>query len=71
MPDVNEFDEYEVSEADVDKVLHYIRLKDPKATPEDAIAYLEQYAKLIHEAGHVLSDEDLRKLYDQFRSGEI
>lgn len=71
MPDVNEFKEYHASEADIDKVLHYLRLKDPNATAEDAISYLKQYAQLIHEAGHVLTDEDLRKLYEKFRSGDV
>lgn len=67
MSNENEFEEYQISEADIDKVLHYLRIDDPNATPEDAIAYLEHYAELIHDAGHVLSDEDLRKLYVQFK----
>lgn len=71
MQDINEFEEYQVNEADIDKVLQYLRLKNPDATPEDAISYLKQYAQLIHEAGHVLKDEDLRKLYDNFRNGDI
>lgn len=71
MSDINEFEEYELSEADIDKVLNYLRIKNPNATPEDAIAYLERYAELIHGTGHVLSDEDLRKMYEKFRSGDV
>jgi hypothetical protein len=71
MPDINEFEEYQLSEADIDKVLSHLRAKDPAATPEDAIAYLERYAKLIHDAGHVMSDDDLRKMYESFRDGEV
>jgi len=71
MSDISEFKEYHANEADIEKVLHFLRLKDPAATPEDAIAYLKNYAQLIHDAGHVLRDEDLRELYDKFRKGEI
>ena len=71
MADMNEFEEYEISESDIDKVLDYLRLKNPQAAPEDAIAYLEQYAKLIHQAGHTLDDKALRELYEKFSSGDL
>lgn len=71
MADMNEFEEYEISESDIDKVLDYLRLNNPQATPEDAIVYLEQYAKLIHQAGHILDDKALRELYEKFSSGDL
>ena len=37
-----DYQEYEISEADIDKTIAYLKTIDPEhATPEDAIAYLE------------------------------
>ncbi|HLZ14964.1 MAG TPA: hypothetical protein VKQ34_03140 [Candidatus Saccharimonadales bacterium] len=61
--------EYEMSEADIDKTIAYLKTIDPEhATPEDAIAYLGYYQAKFHALGHVLSDEELKQLYDEFAS---
>jgi hypothetical protein len=61
--------EYEMSEADIDKTIAYLKTIDPEhATPEDAIAYLEYYQAKFHALGHVLTDEELQQLYDEFAS---
>ena len=60
---------YEMSEADIDKTIAYLKTIDPEhATPEDAIAYLEYYQTMFHKLGHVLSEDEMRKLYDEFSS---
>ncbi len=67
MKDFTQFDEYELNEADIDKVLNYLKIVDPdNATPENAIDFLEYYQSLFHEAGHITRDEDLEKLYNEF-----
>jgi ABC-type nitrate/sulfonate/bicarbonate transport system substrate-binding protein len=72
MIDTNNFEDYQISEADIDKVIAYLKIIDPEnATPENAIAFLERYAKRFHEMGHVLSDDELKDLYDQFRNNEV
>ncbi len=64
-----DYQEYEISEADIDKTIVYLKTIDPEhATPEDAIAYLEYYQAKFHALGHVLSDEELKQLYDEFAS---
>jgi cell fate (sporulation/competence/biofilm development) regulator YlbF (YheA/YmcA/DUF963 family) len=63
------YQEYEMSEADIDKTIAYLKTIDPEhATPEDAIAYLEYYQAKFHALGHVLTDEELQQLYEEFAS---
>lgn len=58
---------YEMTEADIDKVIAYLKTVDPDhATPEDAIAFLEYYQTVFHELGHVLTDEEMQKIYNEF-----
>jgi hypothetical protein len=64
-----DYQKYEMSEADIDKTIVYLKTVDPEhATPEDAIAYLEYYQVKFHALGHVLTDEELQQLYDEFAS---
>lgn len=64
-----DYQEYEISEADIDKTIAYLKTVDPEhATPEDAIAYLEYYQARFHALGHVLSDEEMLELYNKFAS---
>lgn len=72
MTDVKNLEQYQISEADIDKVIAYLKTIDPeKATPENAISFLEDYAKSFHELGHVLSDDELKELYDKFKNNEL
>ncbi len=72
MTDFTKFDEYELNEEDIDKVLNYLKLVDPEnATPENAIDFLEYYQSLFHEAGHISKDEDLEKLYKAFSQKKL
>lgn len=67
---MSDFKPYEMSEADIDKTIAYLKTLDPDhATPEDAIAYLEYYQTVIHELGHQLSDDELQQLYEEFSAG--
>ena len=67
MKDFTKFDAYELNEADIDTVIAYLKIVDPEnATPENAIDFLEYYQSLFHEAGHISSDADLEKLYNEF-----
>lgn len=72
MTDANNFEEYQISESDIDKVIAYLKTIDPEnATPENAIAFLGYYAKRFHEMGHVLSDDQLKHLYDEFTNNKF
>ena len=62
-----DYEPYEINEADIDKVIAYLKTIDPDhSTPEDAIAFLEYYQTVFHELGHVLTEEEMQKLYDEF-----
>lgn len=64
-----DYKEYEMSEADINKTIAYLKTVDPEhAAPEDAVAYLNYYLAKFHALGHVLSDEELQLLYDEFAS---
>lgn len=64
MPD---FKEYEASQEDIDKVVAYLKTIDPKhATTQDAIDFLMQYQEKFHQLGTVLTDDEMRRLYDEF-----
>lgn len=64
---MSDFKPYEMTEADIDKTIAYLKTIDPEhATPDDAIAYLEYYQTVIHELGHQLSDNELKQLYEEF-----
>lgn len=68
----NNYEEYQINEADIDKVINYLKSIDPdNATPKNAITFLEHYAILFHEMGHALSDNQLKDLYDKFTNNEL
>jgi hypothetical protein len=72
MTDVNNFEEYQINEADIDKIIAYLKTVDPdNATPENAIAFLEHYTKRFHEMGHVLPDDQLKDLYGKFKNNKL
>lgn len=72
MTDLNKFEEYQINEADIDKIIAYLKTIDPiMATPENAIAFLKRYAERFHEMGHVLSDDELRDFYDKFKNDKL
>lgn len=69
---MTDFTEYEMSEQDIDKVIVYLKTIDPdNATPENAIAYLEKYQAKFHALGHVLTDDEMRKLYEEVKNGNL
>lgn len=72
MTDIKDIEQYQISEADIDNVIAYLKTVDPeKATPENAFAFLEDYAKSFHELGHVLKDNEFKELYDKFKDNEL
>jgi len=72
MTDTDEFKEYELTDEDVEKVVNYLKVVDPEnATPENAIAFLEHYAARFHTLGHMLSDADLREMYERFKNNDF
>lgn len=72
MADVDEFEQYEISDEDIDKVIAYLKTIDPEqATPENAIAFLEYYAAKFHMLGHMLTDDQLHELYEKFKNNDL
>jgi hypothetical protein len=72
MADTEEFKQYELTDEDIEKVINYLKIVDPEnATPENAISFLEQYAVKFHLLGHMLSDADLRELYEKFKNNDL
>ena len=66
-----DFEPYEMSEEDIDKTIVYLKtLGYENPSPEDAIAYLEKYQAKFHALGHVLSEEEMKQLYDEFANGK-
>ena len=64
---MTDFKEYEASQEDIDKVVAYLKTIDPEhATPQDAIDFLTQYQEKFHQLGTVLTDDEMRQLYDEF-----
>lgn len=51
--DMNKPTKYEINEKDIDTVLSILKRTDPEnATPEAAIAYLEDMQAELHRIGH-------------------
>ena len=72
MTDIKDLEQYQISEADIDKVIAYLKTVDPeKATPENAIAFIEDYVKRFHEIGHILKDDEFKELYEKFKNNEL
>lgn len=64
---MTDFKEYEASQDDIDKVVAYLKTVDPeRATPQDAIAFLVKYQEKFHKLGTVLTDNEMKQLYDEF-----
>jgi hypothetical protein len=60
-------EDYEISGQDIDSVLKYLKLNDPEnATPEKAIAMLEDLQAGIHMLAHS-NPELLEKLYKEVK----
>jgi hypothetical protein len=63
-------DDYELTEADIDKVINLLKIIDPEnATPEQAIDFLEYHRSLIHQLAH-RDDIDLEDLYKKFKKSK-
>ncbi len=55
--------QYEINEKDIDAVISYLKTVDPEnATPETAIAFLEQLQASVHLMSHE-NPELLDKIY--------
>ena len=69
MTDFTKLEDYELNEKDIDSMLNYLQIFDPKhATPENAIAFLEYLRVGLHQKAHNSTDTELRKLYEDFSS---
>jgi hypothetical protein len=67
MTDFSKYDEYEPTQEDIDKVVHMLSYTDPeRATQENAKKFIAFHQAYFHEAGHVLTDEEMLKLYKTF-----
>jgi hypothetical protein len=64
---MTDFKEYEASQEDIDKVVAYLKTVDPEhATTQDAIDFLVLYQEKFHQLGTVLTDSEMKQLYDEF-----
>ncbi len=58
---------YKINEKDIDSVLNFLKIKDPKhATPEMAIALLEYFQATFHTMRHENLDQ-LTEIYEEFK----
>lgn len=66
---MTDYETYEASQEDIDKVVAYLETIDPKyATLQHAIEFLKKYQTIFHNLSGVLTDEEMQKLYDEFSS---
>lgn len=64
---MTDFEEYKASQEDIDKVVAHLKTTDSEhATPQDAIAFLMKYQEKFHQLGTVLTDAEMKQLYDEF-----
>jgi len=67
MANVKDFEEYEMTDEDIDKVVRYLKTIDPdNATPENAIAFIEHFRIKLHMIMHELTDKQMLELYEEF-----
>lgn len=60
--------DYELNEKDIDSALRYLKATDPEnATPEKAIAMLEELMAGVHMLSHT-NPELLEKLYQDLKN---
>ena len=60
--------DYEPNEEDIDSVIRYLKIHDPEnATPEKAIAMLEDLQMFFHKISHD-NPELLEKLYKELKN---
>ena len=58
---------YQINEKDIDSVLKFLKITDPKnATPETAISLLEYFQATFHTMRHENLDE-LTEIYEEFK----
>ena len=59
--------DYEINEKDIDSVINYLKINDPEnATPEKAIAFLEEMQSGLHMLEHT-NPELLDRIYDNIK----
>lgn len=64
---MHDMSNYEINEKDIDSVINYLRINDPEnATPEKAIAFLEELQSGLHMLEHTNPDL-LDKIYDDIK----
>lgn len=62
-------DKYELNEKDIESVIRFLKIHDPaNATPEKAIAMLEDLQAFVHTMSHE-NPELLEKLYAELKDG--
>lgn len=62
-------DKYELNEKDIDSAIRFLKIHDPEnATPEKAIAMLEDLQTFVHTMSHE-NPELLVKLYAELKGG--
>ncbi len=58
---------YEINEKDIDAVLRFLKVTDPEnATPEMAIALLEELHTGVHELAHT-DPEKLKEIFNELK----
>lgn len=67
MKDFRKFDEYKITEAEIEKALHILSVADPEnATRENAIGFLEHMWSRVHSLTHVKTTDELIKIYHEY-----
>lgn len=71
MNEQDDYKDYEISEVDIDKAIHILSVYDPEnATPENAIDFLTYIRSVIHDKAHNSSPEELKELYQHFKTAD-
>lgn len=65
---MTDYEPYEANQEDIAKIIAYMKKTNhpEDATPEYAIKFLKKYQTIFNGLVAVLTDEEMKKLYDEF-----
>ena len=71
MKDFSKFEEYKITEAEIEKAMHILSVADPgNATRENAINFLKYLWSTVHSLTHTRSTDELIEMYQEYTKTE-